>query len=123
MGEFNWPVGVWSADRERMETVDAQVDTGSSYSMFSGAMLRRLGIVTLERHGFELADGSIVEYDVGEALLRVNGRERTTSVMFGDDDAEPLLGANALQEFLLVVDPVGEELIPRTGRMKADRQG
>jgi clan AA aspartic protease len=106
-----------------METVDALVDTGSSYSMFSGAMLRRLGIVTLERHGFELADGSIVEYDVGEALLRVNGRERTTSVMFGDDDAEPLLGANALQEFLLVVDPVGEELIPRTGRMKADRQG
>jgi predicted aspartyl protease len=70
-----------------------------------------------------LADRSIVEYDVGEALLRVNGRERTTSVMFGDDDAEPLLGANALQEFLLVVDPVGEELIPRTGRMKADRQG
>jgi clan AA aspartic protease len=123
MGEFNWPVGVWSADRERMETVDALVDTGSSYSMFSGAMLRRLGIVTLERHGFELADRSIVEYDVGEALLRVNGRERTTSVMFGDDDAEPLLGANALQEFLLVVDPVGEELIPRTGRMKADRQG
>ena len=123
MGEFNWPVGVWSADRERMETVDARVDTGSSYSMFSGAMLRRLGIVTLERHGFELADRSIVEYDVGEALLRVNGRERTTSVMFGDDDAEPLLGANALQEFLLMADPVGEELISRTGRMKADRQG
>ena len=123
MGEFNWPVGVWSADRERMETVDALVDTASSYSMFSGAMLRRLGIVTLERHGFELDDRSIVEYDVGEALLRVNGRERTTSVMFGDDDAEPLLGANALQEFLLVVDPVAEELIPRTGRMKADRQG
>ncbi len=123
MGEFDWPVGVWSADRERMETVDALVDTGSSYSMFSRAMLRRLGIVTLERHGFELDDRSIVEYDVGEALLRLNGRERTTSVMFGDDDAEPLLGANALQEFLLVVDPVAEELISRTGRMKADRQG
>jgi predicted aspartyl protease len=105
-----------------METVDALVDTASSYCMFSGAMLRRLGIVTLERHGFELADRNIVQYDVGEALLRVNGRERTTSVMFGDDDAEPLLGANALQEFLLVVDPVAEELVPRTGRLKSTRK-
>jgi predicted aspartyl protease len=69
-----------------------------------------------------LADRNIVQYDVGEALLRVNGRERTTSVMFGDDDAEPLLGANALQEFLLVVDPVAEELVPRTGRLKSTRK-
>ncbi len=119
MGEFHWPVGVWSADWERLETVDALVDTGSSYSMFSRTMLERLGIGTLERHGFELADRSIIECDVGEALLRVNGRERTTSVMFGDDDAEPLLGANALEEFLLVVDPVAEELVARTGRLKS----
>ena len=33
MGEFHWPVGVWSADGERLETVDALVDTGSSYSV------------------------------------------------------------------------------------------
>ena len=125
MGEFSWPVGVWSADRERMETVDALVDTASSYSMFSQTMLRRLSIatVTLERRGFELAVGRIVEYDVGEARLRVNGMERTTSVMFGDDDVEALLGANALQEFLLVVDPVAEELVSRTGRLKSNGNG
>ena len=101
----------------------ALVDTGASYSMFPRSMLERLGIATLERHGFELADRSIVEYDVGEALLRVNGRDRTTSVIFGDDDAEPLLGANALQEFLLAVDPVAERLVPRSGRMKLQRAG
>ena len=123
MGEFYWPVGVWSGDRERLETVGALVDTGASYSMFPRSMLERLGIATLERHWFELADRSIVEYDVGEALLRVNGRERTTSVMFGDEDAEPLLGANALQEFLLVVDPVAEELVLRTGRLKSQGAG
>ena len=121
MGEFTWPVGVRSADGERMETVDALVDTGASYSLFRRSMLERLGIATLERVGFELADRSIVEYDVGEALLQINGRERTTSVMFGDDDAEPLLGANALQEFLLVVDPVAEELVSRSGRLKFGR--
>ena len=118
MGEFHWPVGVWSTDRERMESVDALVDTGASYSLFPRSMLERLGIAILERYGFEMADRSIVEYDVGEALLRVNSRERTTSVMFGDDDDQPLIGANALQEFLLLVDPVAEELVARTGRLK-----
>ena len=118
MGEFHWPVGVWSADGERLETVDALVDTGASYSLFPRSMLERLGIAILERYGFEMADRSIVEYDVGEALLRVNSRERTNSVMFGDDDDQPLIGANALQEFLLLVDPVAEELVARTGRLK-----
>ena len=118
MGEFNWPVGVWSADRERMETVDALVDTGSSYSVFPRTMLERLGIRRLERVGFEQADGSIVELDVGVALMTISGRERASSVAFGRDDSEALLGANALQEFLLVADPVEERLVSRTGRMK-----
>ena len=100
-----------------METVDALVDTGASYSLFPRNMLERLGIAKLERVGFELADRSIVEYDVGQAQLRVNGRERITGVMFGDADDEPLLGVTALQEFLLMIDPVGEQLVPRTGRI------
>ena len=117
MGEFYWAVGVRSADDERLETVDALVDTGASYSKFPRSMLVRLGIETLERIGFEMADRNIVEYDVGQARLRVNGRERATSVMFGEEGDEPLLGANALQEFLLLIDPVGEQLVPRTGRI------
>ena len=118
MGEFYWPVGVWSVDRERMETVDALVDTGASYSMFPRSMLERLGIWRLERVGFELADRSVVDFDVGVSWMTINGRERAASVAFGSNDTEPLLGANALQEFLLVVDPVTEELISRRGRLK-----
>ena len=118
MGEFFWGVGVWSVDRERMETVSILVDTGSSYSMFPGTMLERLGIPRLERMGFEQADGSIIEFDVGVAWMTINGRDRASSVAFGADGAERILGANALQEFLLLVDPAAEQLIPRTGRMK-----
>ena len=103
MGEFFWPIGVWSVDRERMETVSALVDTVSSYSVFPESMLERLGIWRLERVGFEQADGSIIEFDVGVAWMTINSRDRASSVAFGRDDAEPLLGANALQEFLLLV--------------------
>ena len=114
----SWPVGVWSAGQERMETVDAAVNTGASYSVFPESMLERLGIWRLERgFGFEQADGSIIEIDVGVAWMTINGRSRPSSVAFRRDDSGALLGANALQEFLLLIDPVGKQLISRTGRL------
>ncbi len=116
MGEFYWPVGVWSADRERQETVDALVDTGSSYSVFPRAMLLRLGIAPEERDVFELADGSVIERDLGHARLSLDGRERIRTVMFGDDDAEPLIGADTLQGFLMLVDSASHRLVRRQGR-------
>ena len=117
MGEFTWPVGVWSADGERMETVDALVDTGASYSMFPQSMLERLGIEKRFVLPFEQADGSVVDRDVGRAVLVINGDESTMRVIFGDEGADPLIGSNALQEFLLLIDPVGERLVSRTGRL------
>ena len=121
MGEFYWRVGVWSADGERMETVDALVDTGASYSLFPRSMLERLGIVPIGQRGFEQADGSVIYRDIGQAMLVINDDESYMRVIFGEDDTEPLLGSNALQEFLLVVDAAAEELVPRTGRLKSLR--
>lgn len=102
-----------------METVDALVDTGASYSLFPRSMLERLGIVPIGQRGFEQADGSIIYRDVGRAMLRINDDEDVQRVIFGEDDAEPLIGAGTLQGFLLLVDPVAEELVPRTGRLKS----
>ena len=118
MGEFFWPIGVRSSDGERVETVDALVDTGASYSLFPRTMLERLGIVPIGQRGFEQADGSVIERDIGRAMLVINGDESYMRVIFGDNDADSLIGSNALQEFLLLVDPVAEELVPRTGRLK-----
>jgi predicted aspartyl protease len=118
MGEFTWPVGVWSADGELVETVSALVDTGASYSVFPQSMLERLGIEKRYVLPFEQADGSVIEKDVGLAMLVINETESSMRVIFGEDGAESLIGANALQEFLLVADPVEERLVPRTGRLK-----
>ncbi len=118
MGEFTWPVGVWSADGERLETVEALVDTGASYSMFPRSMLQRLGIEKRYVLAFEQADGRVVDRDVGQAMLVIYDSESSLRVIFGPEDADPLIGSNALQEFLLLVDPVAEELVPRTGRLK-----
>ena len=117
MGEFYWPIGVRSADRERMETVDALVDTGASYSMFPRSMLERLGIEKRLVLPFEQADGGVINRDVGLAVLVLNDTESPMRVIFGDEGADSLIGSNALQEFLLLIDPVGEQLVARTGRV------
>ena len=72
----------------------------------------------LEQVPFQLADERTVEYDVGEARIRLNGRERTTLVVFGPDDAEPLLGATTLQLFNMAVDTVNERLFLVPGLLK-----
>ena len=116
MGEFTWQIGIWSADRERQEMVEALVDTGSSYSVFPRSMLLRLGIVPEERDEFELVDGSVIERDLGHAWLSLDGRERIRTVMFGDDNIEPLIGADTLQGFLMLVDTEAHRLVRRRGR-------
>lgn len=112
MGTFTYPIEVISADGSRSETVYATVDTGSTYTCLPANLLRGLGIMPIERIKSELADGSIVEDDVGEVRVRVEGVERSTIVIFTDEGAPALLGAYTLEGALLVVDPVLQRLAP-----------
>ena len=77
-----------------------------------------LGLEVMERVSFELADERIVEYDVGEARLRVGGRKRTSLVIFGPEGAQFLLGATTLELSHLAVDPLPEHLVPVRGLLK-----
>lgn len=72
----------------------------------------------LTTHLFQLADNREVEYDIGEIRLQLDGRERTVLVVFGPDEALPLIGATTLEVFNLGVDPVRKRLIPVTGLLK-----
>ncbi len=70
----------------------------------------------LVRVVFYLADDRPVEWDVGEARTTVDGISGVTPVIFGEDDAEPLLGAVTLQITAAWVDPSAERLVPRRSR-------
>ena len=127
MGTFNWPMEILSADGALAETVDALVDTGSrygsSYTVLPAAILRRLNIFSTDTLDFELGDGRVISLEVGEARVRVEGRERTRIVVFGDDDASPLMGADTLQGAALAVDPVAHRLVPTRALLKPQNSG
>ena len=92
--------------------VEADVDTGATYTVLPDRMLReQVGVRPTERQTFTLADGSRVLLPVGEARLHVEGRERTSTVVFGSDN-QYLLGATTLQVFGLIADTTDHRLIP-----------
>ncbi len=112
MGTFFWPMEVSSPDGARWEAVEALVDTGASYSQIPSSILRQLGISPTETVEAELADGRIVNDEIAEARVRINGLETYTWVTFGPESVSPQLGAHALEGVRMAVDPVGLRLIP-----------
>lgn len=99
----------------RYHSLEATVDTGATYTMVPAEVLRDLAVRVLERRTFELADGRVAGYDVGETKVRIDGRVVTRLVVFGDAEAAPVLGADTLEGLGLAVDPVKRKLVPSRG--------
>ncbi len=118
MGTFEVSLQVADPSGRQFIEIEALVDTGATHTLLPGDMVERLGIEAIERISFQLADERTVEYEVGEARIRLDGRERTSLVVFGPEGTGPLLGATTLELFNLAVDPVGRRLMPVPGLLK-----
>lgn len=112
MGTFSIPLEVIAADDSRTETVTALVAAGSTYTCLPASLLQELGIAPYRRIRSELADGSIVEDDLGIVHVRIQGIDTPTLAIFAAAGAPALLGAYTLEGALLVVDPVRQRLAP-----------
>ena len=88
------------------------MDTGASFTTLPSSLLRELGIEATGKRGFLLADGRRVEMDYGRAWATINGDSEVTIVVFGEDEAPPLLGAYTLEGLALAVDPASQRLVP-----------
>ena len=123
MGTFSVPMEVGTLDGQSYETIEALVDTGASYTVAPAGLLNRLGITPREHIEFELADGRIIELGIGEARVRIDGRDAVTLVVFGEEGVSPLLGAYTLEGVRLAVDPLRQLLVPtRALLMRATRR-
>ena len=112
MGTFTWPLRVSDMDGQRSIEIEATVDTGAAYTTLPGRLLRELGVQRVGQRRFLLADGRRIYLDFGEARASIDGESVTTIVVFGEDDAPPLLGAYTLEGLGLAVDPGEQRLVP-----------
>ena len=118
MGTFHVPIEVGDPEGHRFERIEALVDTGSTYLVVPKNLLDELGCRRIGKRPFGLADDRVVEYEVGVVTLRLNGEALPVLCVFGDEGSDALLGAVALETFLLAADPVNGTLVPVTGMLK-----
>lgn len=111
MGVVNADVTVGNpADRSRSWRGSFMVDTGAADSLVPRRRLEAIGIEPESRRAYVLANGGKVEIDVAVARIELMGEMVGGTVLFGDDDAEPLLGVTALESLGIEVDPLNRRL-------------
>jgi len=123
VGTFKVRIDIGSADRRTFQAMDALVDTGATFSSVPRKLLEEVGYHPIARRPFELADGRVVERDLGEVSVRIDGEVRTTTCIFADEGSPVLLGAVTLEQFLLAPDPVHKRLVPITGLAMLAKHG
>ena len=115
MSVFRVQISVGDSERRQWQDLSTVVDTGTFMSAVPGSVLRHLGVQPAMKDIGQLAGGTEKEVDVAYTWLRLDGREVMTHVIFNEEFTDPLLGSLALETLLLVVDPAGERLVPRSG--------
>ncbi len=98
------------ADPERAWEGLFLVDAGATDSLVPRKHLEAIGLKPEDGRTYELADGSQLRLDIAVARLEFMGEFVGSTVMFGGDDAEPLLGVTALESVGIEVDPVNQRL-------------
>ena len=112
MGTFQARIGVNDGNGGATKWVDADVDTGATYTVLPDTLLREeIGVWPSGQMEFTYADGREVLLPVGVACLHVEGQELPNRVVFGED-GQYLLGATTLQVFGLIPDTTNHKLIP-----------
>jgi clan AA aspartic protease len=89
---------------------DFLVDTGATDCLAPASKLRRADIKPAGKTAYELADGTVHEYEFGLAKIEFMGEITAGRVIFGPDDAEPILGVTALESVGITVDPANRQL-------------
>jgi clan AA aspartic protease len=89
---------------------DFLVDTGATDSLAPAQELRRIGVQPVSTTVYELADGTVQQYEFGLVEITFMGEVTAGRVIFGPDNAEPLLGVTALESVGITVDPANRTL-------------
>ena len=112
MENFTVPIEIFSPDGSRSVTLDALIETRNCFSCLPGSLLRELGVIPHRQIESELADGSVVEDEIGYVKVQLQGTETTTIAVFGADSDPVKLGHYTLTGALLAVDQSEKRLVP-----------
>lgn len=112
MGNFSYPITIFSPNGSRFEQLTPLVDTGSLFTWLPATVLERLGVPRGKEESFRMANGQDLERATADVTIEIDGVRHVTAVVFGESGDLVLLGSLALERFLLMPDPVNRRLVP-----------
>jgi predicted aspartyl protease len=114
MGIFRTTVLIENPARRgyTLEVPGTLVDTGSEHTWIPRVILESLAIRVERRLRFRLADGRIVEREVGFAIVHAAGTATADDIVFAEEGDMILIGARSLEGLNLRVDPAAKVLVP-----------
>ena len=86
------------------------VDTGATDCLVPRPHLEAIGIEPQGQRTYELADGTELKLDIAVGQIEFMGEFVGGTLVFGNADAEPLLGLTALGSVGIEVDPSNQRL-------------
>ena len=86
------------------------VDTGAIDSLVPRSHLEAIGLAPRAQRTYETAGGREVTMDVTTGEIELMGELTAGLIIFGDADAEPLLGVAALESAGIEIDPQNQRL-------------
>ena len=86
------------------------VDTGAIDCLAPRPQLEAIGLVPKGERVYSLADGSEVRMEITTADIEIMGEIVGATIVFGEANAEPLLGVTALESAGIEVDPQNQTL-------------
>ena len=98
------------ANRNRRWEGQFLVDTGATDSLVPRQHLEAIGIRPEGQRTYVLGGGTEIRMDIAVARIELLGEIVGSTVLFGDERAEPLLGVTALESLGIEIDPLNQQL-------------
>lgn len=98
------------SDSKRHKDVQFLIDSGAIYTVVPRPILDELGISPHSKRSFVMANGDKYQRQMGNAGFIYKKHKGAATVVFGEKDDLPLLGATTLESLGLMLDPIHRKL-------------
>jgi predicted aspartyl protease len=113
MGTFHTRVGIESPLNRGhiVELPDVLVDTGAEATWMPREILESLGIASERTELYQMADGRVLQRQIGYAIVHAGGKATSDDIVFAEPTDLTILGARSLEGLNLRVDPRLKKLV------------
>jgi aspartyl protease family protein len=95
MSTFSAKFRVWNpANPEKVEDLEAMVDTGAAFSWISRTRLERLGLTSMRRMPFRAIEGRILDRDLAAVCIASDQYSAPDLVVMAEAGEMEVLGAH-----------------------------